>query len=635
MDRHAGFATAIGISERVFQDLVRVMYVAGRLNPRLVSAAPSLSFDLLQDVPKVFFLAGDPSRITLEISAWGPATITPPGENPEQRDVLFNARVVAPLMVELNGANLIFSLNGLSAQLTTLSIVPYRGGPLSSTAQTFIESSSVRSLMLIGIRNYLNTVAQMIPPFSLALLDPALEGSDATVQARVLQGVLVLGIDAHSGVLMTAGDPNLLTNFNEGQDIAVWSNPAYSKVTTFSVIEPKFRTAIEGDGATFGPFSLDIVEGGLAISGSGSKSTGTVEFSLKAVPRLVREWDDFVFSELDEAVGGGPHREHYVSHELWFEVQDLDLDVDRAPGVIILEVLGVLFTFGVGTKIIEDIINGIRASTEDRIVSGVEGDRRAITWRFSLQGIPRPMMYLHIDRYECHVEGVFIGLTYHPEFWSTEVDGPWHSIAAQEVLTGTVTYEVRLGAGLLVDDPELRVRWTVRRLDTNQIPFTTDEVAANSLSLNLTIADVPFLETDFFLVECRVYRALGSQVTEFLNYTRSLIIHDALDRSHPFVQWTHDVFTPIVEVRPDGSTIETGYQLRTRQSAIHRTALPGRCRMSTFYSLKREEPNKALQKRTPDYLDELPFPIADLIHNRSKVCDYCFFGGPTKNVPLI
>lgn len=86
MDRHAGFATAIGISERVFQDLVRVMYVAGRLNPRLVSTAPSLSFDLLQDVPKVFFLAGDPSRITLEFFAWGPATVMPPGGNPEQRD---------------------------------------------------------------------------------------------------------------------------------------------------------------------------------------------------------------------------------------------------------------------------------------------------------------------------------------------------------------------------------------------------------------------------------------------------------------------------------------------------------------------------------------------------------------------
>src|SRR6185503_5095887 len=146
-------------------------------------------------------------------------------------------------------------------------------------------------------------VAQMIPPFSLALLDPDLDEVNATVQARVLQGALVLGIDAHTQAVTTAGDPNLLTDFTEGQDIAIWSNPVYAKATTFSVIEEKFRVTIEGDGAVFGPFNLDIVEGGLAISGSGTKSTGTANFSLKAVPKLVREWDEFVFCERDEAVG--------------------------------------------------------------------------------------------------------------------------------------------------------------------------------------------------------------------------------------------------------------------------------------------------------------------------------------------
>jgi hypothetical protein len=34
-------------------------------------------------------------------------------------------------------------------------------------------------------------------------------------------------------------------------------------------------------------------------------------------------------------------------------------------------------------------------------------------------------------------------------------------------------------------------------------------------------------------------------------------------------------------------------------------------------------------------MDALPFPLAKLAENRSKVCDYCFFGGPTKTVPLV
>ena len=36
-----------------------------------------------------------------------------------------------------------------------------------------------------------------------------------------------------------------------------------------------------------------------------------------------------------------------------------------------------------------------------------------------------------------------------------------------------------------------------------------------------------------------------------------------------------------------------------------------------------------------EYLDELPFPLEDLVANRVRVCDYCFFGGPTKDEPLI
>ena len=36
-----------------------------------------------------------------------------------------------------------------------------------------------------------------------------------------------------------------------------------------------------------------------------------------------------------------------------------------------------------------------------------------------------------------------------------------------------------------------------------------------------------------------------------------------------------------------------------------------------------------------EYLDDLPFPRAELINQRSQVCDYCFFGGPTRTQPLI
>lgn len=36
-----------------------------------------------------------------------------------------------------------------------------------------------------------------------------------------------------------------------------------------------------------------------------------------------------------------------------------------------------------------------------------------------------------------------------------------------------------------------------------------------------------------------------------------------------------------------------------------------------------------------EYLDALPFDVTDLPARRGQVCDYCFFGGPDKDVPLI
>jgi hypothetical protein len=33
--------------------------------------------------------------------------------------------------------------------------------------------------------------------------------------------------------------------------------------------------------------------------------------------------------------------------------------------------------------------------------------------------------------------------------------------------------------------------------------------------------------------------------------------------------------------------------------------------------------------------DALPFDVADLPSRRGQVCEYCFFGGPDKDVPLI
>lgn len=107
----------------------------------------------------------------------------------------------------------------------------------------------------------------------------------------------------------------------------------------------------------------------------------------------------------------------------------------------------------------------------------------------------------------------------------------------------------------------------------------------------------------------------------YLNTTRTISISDRLDRSHPYVHWHHHIPTPEVV---DGKQI--GWRQNSRQSMIHRTDVPGRCRFASLYSSEVEE---------LDYLDALPFPLDELSANRDDVCDYCFYGGPTKSAPKI
>jgi hypothetical protein len=74
----------------------------------------------------------------------------------------------------------------------------------------------------------------------------------------------------------------------------------------------------------------------------------------------------------------------------------------------------------------------------------------------------------------------------------------------------------------------------------------------------------------------------------------------------------------------DGTKEWLGEQTILRTSNIHRTDFAGRCRMV-------EHGTFLFDKQTiTQYLDALPFPANQLVANRAQVCDYCFFGGPTR-----
>jgi hypothetical protein len=171
-------------------------------------------------------------------------------------------------------------------------------------------------------------------------------------------------------------------------------------------------------------------------------------------------------------------------------------------------------------------------------------------------------------------------------------------------------------------DPTWRVAWSVTRTDTNAMIVNTDQLASapGALQIQIDHASAVLMPVDTFLVTCRLYRNLGYTVQDALSSSFYVDIDDYLDRHHPYLYWNHVVYWQ-VKGQPPGT-----YWTRRRHSRIHRTGVPGRCEVMRT----RRSHHQYV------YLDALPFPLSELnAHRRGVLCDYCFFGGPTRTVPLM
>jgi hypothetical protein len=97
-----------------------------------------------------------------------------------------------------------------------------------------------------------------------------------------------------------------------------------------------------------------------------------------------------------------------------------------------------------------------------------------------------------------------------------------------------------------------------------------------------------------------------------------------VDRHHPYVHWDHYAYFH----DPSGPPPLLDHPLwsRSRHSRIHRTDILTRCEaLDIAFALGR--------RATPEYLDSLsPYgAFSDVETWRHGIlCDYCFFGGPTK-----
>ena len=629
MDRTAGFAASLGLRESLIQTLVRVLYNAGRLNPRIDVAAPTLTANLFLSLPVVSYPPATGNRLVIDLLAWGPMTVTPPGGGSEPRRVKFRARMAVAQTITVENGRLNFGLDTSTASVSNVQIDPYAGGLFSPAAVSYMTLPEFLALVRLGLQAQLNAFGQLLPPLDIAYLGAIATDPSATARYVTDDHALVIGLDVSTPEVTTHGNPSLLGDVSgAGNDIGMWTRPSVVPVA-YPDVRQQIQKEVDKVEATLDSFVLRVEEGWFLVTGKASKTGGSVNFSVHSVPQLVRPGECF---EWEEQFG-----EHFAyctptREELWFDPQDVVVDIDRDWWVVVLEALGGVLTLGIGVMVAEAFIGMIRGN----ITSGINQNTPTRAERnqdFRIPGVTRPPMRLRIEQFECHAEGVFTGLTITPQFWTGTLDGPPY-ITAEEALVRPVRFKIDLPPDALASDPELRVRWLVRRVDTNAILVSSDTTAAGRLTLTFDDTAVPFLDIAELSVEARVYRTLGAGTEEIFSEIQSLKVIDYVDRSHPYVHWFHQAAVPRVHVEPDGTQRIHGLQVVGRRSAIHRTALPGRCQMLRRYSLQKLLPPD--WRGFPlEYLDELPFPLADLAAHRAKVCDYCFFGGPTKDEPLI
>jgi hypothetical protein len=207
-------------------------------------------------------------------------------------------------------------------------------------------------------------------------------------------------------------------------------------------------------------------------------------------------------------------------------------------------------------------------------------------------------------------------------------------------------------------DPTVFVSWTATRTDTNTqlISQTLALGQPGALTVSIAHASAALQAADGFQVNCTLFRQLaGGGVEQIFNSGNvNIQIVDHFDRHHPYASWGSHV-KYVYPGQPFWNAIPAKQHVRglrwvktARASRIHRTDLWSggrRCLVAETSGLMGNPPRKSRgtiydRAQVPrgigdfTYLDSLPISLADVQRDRNVargiLCDYCFFGGPTK-----
>lgn len=648
MAAHGGFGIAVQIRQRTLQDAITILQRAGQLQRRIVrdAAIPipgqgdtAVHLNLWVDAPRVEFAKANGGMAVLHARLSGSVHVEGQHLRQCRIEMTIETQLVGtiekvttglgdPVFIEIDTFELMASFVPIT--VTELTVTVLNGPPFPMEWQQVLDSPLARLELGLMLATELTNTATVLPRRLVPVVSALQigDGVTANVISIVDDGFVTLGIDVAGLVgftlVRTQGDVSVVRSFLGDGDLALVIDESLAPLLAIGM-RSELDKHIDGD---LTKLTLSFRDGFLRIAGHAEASAGSADFSLHGKPRLERPgWAEYVDDDDEQYTIWHPER-----HEVWMDISNVKVDTTVAWWVIALSAAFSVAFIWAGPGVPAALIEMVNALVVGVQVAMVEQGERALiptTTKGPLAGTHRPPVEITIASIQVLEDRLRTRATF-------EVDtsdqggilGPEHIDMAG--LDQTVSYTLRDDLMAYdAEDPELRIRWQVRQKKTHQVVKSVERMSTDQGShrLKVNFANLGAERFDRYTITARVYRSSGGDTEERFNRSVSVGPSDRLDQTHPYVRWTHDVLTPIVEVQPDGRQVEVGKRWTNRHSVIHRTAFPGRCRFADRYSTD--------LTTVLEYLDELPFPTADLAAHRGEVCDFCFYGGPENHHPLV
>jgi hypothetical protein len=660
MGSDAGFGAVLAIHEDLLQGFLDVLHSAARLPRAIDLDEQGVVGHLFLDVPHLTCATAFGNRFELRLTAVGPLTMPDPaGGPPQTRDVQVTATLmVKPVLTLVPTAapppspaptpmDLAFGLDAGTALLTTLDVLPLSGAPFGALERSVITAQM--PTMQSTLRTKLATAGALGPPLSLEFLGPVATTVFDPVLFKVRDGELVVGFNVDFGATRTSGDPAKLVNLCRQHSIGLWLNPL---VVDLAVVGARAQAASTlPAGTTLDSLSLTCAEGSLHVSGrAGMGTLGSMTFAFDLFPKL--NAPDVITAHGDPTVPPGVFYTLAPAHEaMYLAIANVSVGaINRNDDLWADEIFLAVTSGGLLGGVIEGLVQWARDSAVGGIVASGGFDMAPRTFGFSFPNLPRPTVSARVEQFDVHGVDVALGTTDAGIYTGLDVRfvglsdpgqilGP-AVIAIDEVAVLPVRYVVRLPATADTGNPYVFVEWTLWGTDRkNREVSLRRQSAPAATGTRFDLTGEPRLldpSLEHFTVECQVLAGTGTTRNATLFHGRTpLHIADRLDRTHPYVRWRHAVQVPQVTKHPSGYRTVGAAVGQVRQSDIHRTEFPGRCRTAALYSGAVLPVSDGSPRPFLEYLDALPFPRESLDDNRRLVCDYCFYGGPTRKVALI